>query len=124
MRTIKIVALIALCLLSASLLLAKQNQFGVADTRNITFQAPMRIGDALLPVGEYQVLHTMEGDNHVMVFKQVNAKATPAEAHVKCTLVKLAAKADQTQQIYVVNTANERVLHELVFRGDTAKHVF
>ncbi|HKS75327.1 MAG TPA: hypothetical protein VJQ82_19120 [Terriglobales bacterium] len=125
MRTIKIVALVALCVLGVSLMLqAKPNQFGVADSRTINFQNPMRIGDVLLPVGEYQVLHTMEGDNHIMVFKQINAKTTPAEARVKCTLVPLNAKADQTQQIYVVNAANERVLHELIFRGDTAKHVF
>ena len=59
-----------------------------------------------------------------MVFKQLNAKQTPVEVRVKCSLVPLAAKADQTQQIFALNAANERVLHELVFRGDTAKHVF
>jgi len=124
MRTVKMVALVALCVLGVSLMLqAGQNKFGVADTRDVTFQNPMRVGDVLLPVGEYKVLHTMEGESHIMVFKQINAK-TPAEARVKCTLVPLAAKADQTQQIYALSASNERVLHELIFRGDMAKHVF
>jgi hypothetical protein len=42
----------------------------------------------------------------------------------KCTLIPLGAKADQDQKIYVLNAANERVLHEMVFKGDRARHVF
>ncbi len=125
MRIFKLIAVVALCVLGASLLLqAGQNSMGVADTRQIKFDSPMWIGSTLLPAGEYKVLHTMDGNNHIMVFKQMNAKQTPVEVKVKCSLVPLAAKADQSQQIYVLNAANERVLHELVFRGDTAKHVF
>lgn len=125
MRIFKLIALVALCVLGVSLLLqAGQNKMGVADTRQLKFESPMRIGNTLLPAGEYKVLHTMEGDNHIMVFRQLNAKQTPVEVRVKCSLVPLAAKADQTQQIFVLNSAKERVLHELVFRGDTAKHVF
>lgn len=125
MRIFKLIALVALCVLIAGVALqAGSGQFGVADSRDLKFTNPMRVGDVLLPVGEYKVLHTMEGDNHIMVFKQVNTVNTPAEARVKCTLVQLASKADQTQQIYVLNSAKERVLRELVFRGDTAKHVF
>ena|SRR5215467_1476412 len=124
MRWLKVIAVIGLFVLGASLMLsAKQNKFGVADERQITFDQPIHVGNTFLPKGDYQVLHTMEGDNHVMVFKQLN-KAIPAEAKVKCTLVNLAVKADQTQKIYVLNTSKEEVLRELVFRGDTAKHVF
>ncbi len=125
MRIVKVISLVALCVLGVSLMLnAGTNKFGVADSRQINFAHPTMVGNVLLPVGEYQVLHTMDGDNHIMVFKQLNAKAAPAEARVKCSLVPLQAKAEQTQQIYALNAANERVLHELVFRGDTAKHVF
>jgi hypothetical protein len=125
MRIVKAISLVALCVLGVSLMLnAGANKFGVADSRQITFAHPTMVGDVLLPVGEYKVLHTMDGDNHIMVFKELNAKTTPAEARVKCTLVPLQAKAAQTQQIYALNASNQRVLHELVFRGDTAKHVF
>jgi hypothetical protein len=64
----------------------------------------------------------MEGTDHVMVFKLANGKG--AEVKAKCALIQLGNKADQTRTVYEVNAANERVLRELVFRGDTAKHVF
>ncbi len=126
MRMLRVVGIIAVCVLGTSLLLSaahNHNQYGVADSRQVTFDNPMRVGDVLLPSGEYQVLHTMEGETHVMVFKQQRTKK-PFEAKVKCQLVPLAEKADQTAKTYIVNAANERVLQTLVFRGDTAKHVF
>jgi hypothetical protein len=124
MRTLKIVTVLAVCVLGTSLILsAGTNKFGVMDTRQITFDNPMRVGDVVLPSGEYQVLHTMDGDNHIMVFKQLRT-SKPAQAKVKCTLVPLAEKASQTQKTYVINAANERVLQTLVFRGDKATHVF
>jgi hypothetical protein len=124
MRILKVMAVTAVCVLGLSALLsAGANQFGVADTRQISFDKPMRVGDVLLPSGQYQVLHTMQGDTHIMVFKQMNAKK-PAEASVKCQLVPLKEKAERTEKIYIVNAANERVLQTLVFRGDLAAHVF
>jgi len=124
MHSPKYVFVIAICVLGLCVLAgAGQNKFGVADSHNISFSTPMRVGDVLLPKGEYQVLHTMEGQEHVMVFKQLNTKK-PAEARVKCQLLSLSAKAPRTEQSYVLNAANERVLHTLVFRGDSAQHVF
>jgi acyl dehydratase len=102
---------------------AGQNKFGVADFQKITFLDPIRVGDTLLPQGSYEVRHVMEGENHIMVFKQLGVNK-PAEARVQCTLVQLNAKADQTQKIYVLSANNERVLRELIFRGDLSKHVF
>ena len=124
MRALKILTVAMIFVLGMTVLLqAGQNKFGVADARKVLFENPVRVGDVLLPKGEYKVLHTMDGDNHIMVFTQQSAK-TPAEAKVKCTLVPLTAKATTTERYYVVNASNERVLRELVFRGDTAKHVF
>ena len=124
MRFLRVVAVVAMCVLGLSLLAsAGENKFGVADTRNITFSAPMRVGDTLLPKGDYQVLHTMEGDRHIMIFKQQNSKR-PAEARVPCQLVPLPKKAERTETSYVLNAANEQVLHSLIFRGDSAQHVF
>jgi hypothetical protein len=124
MRFLKVITVIAVCVLGTSLILsAGQNKFGVMDTRQITFDNPMRVGGILLPTGEYQVLHTMDGENHIMVFKQLRAK-NPAEAKVKCTLVPLANKAPQTQKTYLLNASNERVLQTLVLQGDKAQHVF
>jgi hypothetical protein len=124
MRSLKYVFMIGICVLGLTMLAgAGQNQFGVADSHNINFSTPVRVGDVLLPKGEYQVLHTMENQEHVMVFKQLNTKK-PVEARVKCELLALSARAPRTEQTYAINASNERVLHVLVFRGDSAQHMF
>ena len=124
MRNLKSTALffvLILCL--ASMLQAGTNKYGVADVRKVTLTAATRVGDVLLPQGDYEVRHVMEAENHMMVFKQLGTNK-PAEARVKCNLVPLKEKADATQVIYQSNGANERVLRTLRFKGDLAEHVF
>ncbi|MBZ5704014.1 MAG: hypothetical protein LAN63_01540 [Acidobacteriia bacterium] len=124
MRFMKVMLMVTVCVLGLSVLAsAGQNQFGVADTRQVRFDNPIWVGGTLLPTGNYQVLHTMEGDTHIMVFKQEGGKK-PVEVRVKCQLVPLQAKASQTEKIYIYNEKNERVLQALIFRGDTARHQF
>ena len=96
---------------------------GVADVQRISFTDPIRVGSTLLPKGDYEVRHVMQGQDHIMVFRALNKK-NATEVRVQCTLVPLAQKANETQKIYTMNAANEPVLKELIFRGDTAKHVF
>ena len=43
-----------------------RHYFGVADLQKITFLDPIRVGETLLPQGNYEVRHVMEGDNHIM----------------------------------------------------------
>jgi protein-disulfide isomerase len=123
MRSLRFAAVLAICLLGVSLASASHNKFGVADARSIQFDSPVRVGTVLLPAGEYRVLHTMEGQDHIMVFKQQNSKK-PIETKVKCQLVPLSKAAPRTEKVYAVNDAKELVLHTLVFQGDTAQHVF
>ena len=92
MRSIKLLTVAIIFVLAMTVLVqAGPNKFGVADSRNITFENPIRVGDVVLPKGEYKVLHTMDGDNHIMVFTQQGGK-NPVEVKVKCTLVPLTAK--------------------------------
>jgi hypothetical protein len=107
----------------ASLAMAALNQFGVADIQKVTFNDSMKIGDVVLPKGEYKVVHAMEGENHIMLFTQQRV-SNPAQARIKCQLVKLASKAERTQLLYTTDAGNTRILQEITFRGDTAKHVF
>jgi|SRR5579862_7667283 len=123
MRSVKVIAVIAMCVLGLSLLAVAKNQFGVADNRTIQITAPTRVGDVLLPEGMYKVEHTMQAQDHIMVFRQLNTKK-PAEARVKCQLVPLTSKATRDEQAFLINAANERVLHTLTFKGDSAQHVF
>ncbi|MGB9234560.1 MAG: hypothetical protein WCC04_09110 [Terriglobales bacterium] len=102
---------------------AGQDQLGVADVYRVSFSEKVRVADTLLPSGNYEIRHVMEGAEHIMVFRQVGVKK-PVEVRAKCTLVPLPGKALDNQKVYELNAANERVLHELIFKGDLAKHVF
>jgi hypothetical protein len=106
--------------IASASLFAANNPLGVANKQEITFTAPTVVGGTLLPAGEYKVLHEMQGTEHIMVFKQMNGKA---EAKAKCNLVPTNEKIKTTEQRYSANAKNERVLLEMQFRGDTAKHV-
>ena len=121
LKSIALFFVVILCL--TSVLQAGTNKYGVADVRKVTLSAATRVGDVLLPQSDYEVRHVMEAENHMMVFKQLGTNK-PAEARVKCNLVALKEKADQTQVIYESNGANERVLRTLRFKGDLAEHVF
>ena len=121
LKSIALFFVVSLCL--TTVLQAGTNKYGVADVRKVTLTAPTRVGDVLLPQGDYEVRHMMEAENHMMVFQQLGV-SKPAQARVKCNLVALKEKADQTQVIYESNGANERVLRTLRFKGDLAEHVF
>jgi phage terminase large subunit GpA-like protein len=122
MRFLKVLSVCVLALMFVSSATAEDKNLGIRDVSRVTFVAPVRVGTTLLPAGDYLVRHTMEGQEHIMVFQPVRGKAP--EVKVKCTLVPLAQRAEQNETVYSLNAANERVLQELVFRGDTAKHVF
>jgi hypothetical protein len=114
---------IAIVLLILTTAAVAANQFGVADKRQVTFYDPVRIGETLLPAGDYTVLHQMQGTDHVMVFTQFGKKK-PAEAKIKCTLVPLDKPADNSELGFKTNAANEKLLTRMVFRGDRAAHQF
>ncbi len=115
-----LIALTLVVLGATTLLAAKDYPMGVAPKQEISFTAPTMVGGSLLPAGDYNVLHTMQGTEHVMVFKQIGGKA---EAKAKCNLVPLSGKSKTTEQRYNENAKNQRVLIEMTFKGDSSKHV-
>jgi hypothetical protein len=124
MYLIRLSAVILVCVLGLTLFAtATQNELGVADSSKLTFTEPTRVGDTLLPKGDYEVLHSMNGSQHIMTFRQLYT-GHPAGVQVQCQLVPLSKKAERTQQVYVLNASNERVLQSLTFKGDLAQHVF
>jgi hypothetical protein len=124
MRATRIATLLALFVICVSMFsVAERNKFGVADTQRVVFSKAVRVGDVVLPKGEYKVQHTMQGEDHIMVFTQLNA-SKPATTRAKCQLVPLPKKADQTAYLYQTKGSEDVVLQELIFKGDTAKHVF
>jgi hypothetical protein len=121
MRFVKGLGMLLCLFVLGSVALGAANKMGIREVRNISFDTPIRVGATLLPAGEYVVRHTMQGEEHIMVFERASSQE---EFKVKCTLVPLTQKADQDRKIYQLNATNEKVLQELVFRGDMAKHVF
>jgi hypothetical protein len=57
---------------------AGNSKFGVDDVRTVTFSDEVRIGEALLPSGDYEIRHVMDGKDHVMVFHKLSGKAVDA----------------------------------------------
>ena len=96
---------------------------GISDKYRVNFVEKVRVADTVLPKGDYEIRHVMEGSDHIMIFRQLNTKK-PVEVRAKCTLVPLTDKARGDQRIYLLNAANERALSELIFKGDHAKHGF
>jgi hypothetical protein len=124
MRFMKRMLVVAVCVLGLGVLArAGQNEFGVADTRQIRFDNPIWVGDTFVPTGNYQVQHTVQGNTHIMVFERKGGE-TPLEVRVECTLVPLRAKAVETETRYILNDKKQRVLQALIFQGDTARHQF
>jgi hypothetical protein len=64
MYLIRLAAVILVCVLGFTLFAtASQNELGVADSSKMTLTEPTRVGDTLLPKGDYEVLHSMKGSN-------------------------------------------------------------
>jgi hypothetical protein len=121
MRFLRSLVVVCVCLLAFGVV-ARTETPGIHEVNRVTFAAPIRVGGELLPAGDYVVRHTMEGADHMMVFQSLKHKHPDVKA--KCQLIELGNKADQTRTVYALDAAGERVLQELVFGGDTVKHVF
>jgi len=123
MRHIIAGSLILLCLFVLGAVSAADNPMGIKDSYKVDFSEKVLVAGTLLPKGTYQISHVMEGSDHIMIFRQLDTRK-PVEVRAKCTLVPLGAKATRDEKSYTLNASNERVLHELVFKGDSAGHVF
>jgi len=124
MHSVKPVLVISICVLLLGVFaLAGQNPMGISDLYRVNFTEKVVVAATVLPSGDYEIRHVMDGTNHIMVFRQVGVK-NPVVVRAKCTMVPLAEKAPDSQKIYELNASNQRVLHELIFKGDRAKHVF
>jgi hypothetical protein len=123
-RKLLLVAVLVLIVLTLSgTLLAAGNQYGVADRREISLDHPAWVGGVLLPSGTYEVRHSMEGEDHIMLFRQMNVKR-PAEVRVKCTLTAVTKPIERTEIGFRQTTSKEFVLNRLAFKGDRAEHRF
>ena len=77
-----VITIAAMLLLACTAEMANTNTMGIAEKQTIDFTAPTLVGGTLLPAGEYNVTHQMNGQTHVMIFKQVHGKAR-SEDHLQ-----------------------------------------
>jgi len=115
-----LVAALTMMLCVSVMLVAKDNPMGVAAKQTLRLYDPTVIGGTLVPAGNYTVTHEMQGQTHIMVFKLENGKV---EVKATCTLVPLTTKATRNEQRFEENAKNQKVLVEMTFKGDAAKHV-
>ncbi len=120
-RKSRIAVLVAIItLLCTTALLATDTTMGIAQKQTLTLTQPTVVGGTLLPAGDYNVTHEMQGQTHIMTFKQIGGNA---EVKTKCNLVPLTKKATRNEQVFKEDAQNQRVLLEMTFRGDAATHV-
>ena len=121
MRSLKMLGVVLVFL--SAVAMASENKIGIHEVSRVTFDTPVHIGSTVLPAGKYVVRHSMEGEEHVMAFELADQNQKQV-FKVKCTLVPLPHKAPRDRSVVETTSANERILRELVFSGDSAKHVF
>jgi hypothetical protein len=89
------------------------------QSRHVTFAEAATVSGTVLPAGEYNVEHVMRGEEHIMVFTNVDNKKLRAES--KCHMVKSVEKEKQSILAYEkVNGQNK--LKTLTFKGDVFVH--
>lgn len=87
--------------------------------RNVKFADAALVGNTVLPAGEYKVEHRVNGDEHIMVFTNVDDKNVRAES--KCHMVRSQRKELRSVQAFeLVN--GQQTLKTLIFKGDTFVH--
>jgi hypothetical protein len=119
-----IAGLVILAIAPMRLLAAQKLE--IADVQHLRLYSATKVGESLLPAGVYEVRHVLNGNSHVMVFSQIDSSPAivPASATAQCQLVRLPAKSKQTLLFRSINSSNELVLGELVFKGENARHIF
>lgn len=103
------------------LTVAVSAQSGIEKTQRATFDEAIKVQGQVVPAGHYTIDHVMEGQKHVMVFKQVGG--AHQEFRFACNVVQLPSKAKQSTRLYDTATGS-KVLKAMTFAGDNYEHVF
>ena len=106
MRFVKGLGMLLCLFVLGSVALGAANKMGIREVRNISFDTPVRVGETVLPAGQYVVRHTMAGEEHIMVFQRAGHAKT--DIKVKCTLVPLTEKANQATERFTRRTRRTR----------------
>jgi len=103
---------------SSSLLFAGTDRPAPHKEKTVTLYSDAKVGDKILPKGEYEVKHVVEGQDNFLVF--VSGRK---EYRFPCHL----QPADRVESVSVhfrENPDGTRTLVSIMFPGDSNAHVF
>lgn len=89
-------------------------------------------GDVRLKSGMYHVKHVIDGDKHVLVFKEVTLRAGYQEgfmwegkevARLECTVEPVTKSVRNTKVTFGRTSSGERSIQEIQIAGEKVKHI-
>ena len=98
----------------------------------VHFATQVKAGDAVLEPGMYQVQHVVEGNDHVIIFKEMGMPAgykmgnTPVGrevARIRCKVESVGKKVSNTRIALRTNAAGEKEIAEVQVAGEAFKHL-
>lgn len=143
-NTVSMVASLILAVAALSVFALAQDHQGMQHSKTtkgeviigkkgeVHFTTQVKAGDAVLKPGMYQVQHVTEGDDHVIIFKEMSMPAgyrhgnTPTGkevARIKCKIEPTAKKVNNTQVTLRTNAAGEKEIAEVQVAGEAFKHL-
>lgn len=149
-NTVSIVASLILAVAALSLLALAQDHQGHGDQHGmhsqtqkgetltvgkkgeVHFTSEVKAGDTVLKPGMYQVQHLTEGEDHVIVFKEMGMAAgykmgnTPVGkevARIKCRVEPVAKKVSNTKITLRNNDMGGKEIAEIQVAGEAFKHI-
>lgn len=99
----------------------------------VHFTSSVRVGDVLLKRGMYQVQHTVEGENHVIVFKEVSMPAGykmggtwvgKEVARLNCKVEATDKSVSNTKVYLRTNASGEKEIEKIQVAGEKVFHIF
>ena len=116
-----ILVLICVCMLGS--VLVAENQMGIADRYQVNFSQNVRVADTLLPKGEYEIRHEMQGSDKIMVPETGDEEAGGTASEVHAGPVE--RESDLEREGFHPQRGQRRSsTGTRVQKGDRAKHVF
>jgi hypothetical protein len=106
--------------------------FTIGKKGEVHFNTQVKAGGVVLKPGMYQVQHTVEGSEHVVIFKEVDMQAgyrmgnTPVGkevARIKCKVEPVTKKVNNTKITLRTNAAGEKEIAEVQVAGEAFKHL-
>jgi uncharacterized membrane protein len=112
---------------------AQTGMHSTGRTGDIRLESKVKVGDTILQPGRYRVQHVQQGEEHFMVFRELELPAGyrmfaewPGKevARVKCSVEPVETAVRKTNAVLRTGNSSSQTLREIYVRGEHVKHVF